>query len=473
MNDKREGGVIGLVVENYVGAKELRVSLYTGNNIIGGPNGAGKSSGINAVSNIFGGKKLTPPMPLHDGEDAFKLKATLNDLGLVVTRSGKMSKNGILNESVTVVSAEGDKKERPQEILDDLLGGHSVALESLSEMPQKKQIELLRQMTGLDFTELDKERALRYQQRTLANGEIKAFEARIKASTPHEGVPDVPIVIVDLMEELRVLRSTAQKNDEERSCLEESTSAVSLICAKQDAISVEIDRLKKEEAELNDQLTEAIEVKDRLAEEVEALVDPDIEEAEQRISGVDDINEKVRENLLRAELVTSLEDVKETKATLDSLIDSIDAVKKGQLESAILPVAGMSFDDDGVYIGGIPLEQCSHGEQMDVDVAVVLARNPEVPIILIHQGSLYDMEHLDALDKIAKDQGIYVVLEMVMNSIEDANRVGAIVYMEDGVGLLPGSAEWKKAERTEKERAQEEDAKNDDSAPEAKGPFDD
>ncbi len=72
---------------------------------------------------------------------------------------------------------------------------------------------------------------------------------------------------------------------------------------------------------------------------------------------------------------------------------------------------------------------------MDVDIAIAIAQNPKVPIILINEGSRYDKIHRGKLDKVAKKHGVYVFFERVIDTEEDAEREGVAVFMKDGVGI--------------------------------------
>jgi len=99
---KKKGGTIDLLVENYKKIKHLHVLLVPGCTEIGGPNGAGKSSGLDAVSNLFGGKKLTPSEPVREGEEGYDLHMKLNELGLALSRTGVLQEDGSLKEEFIV-----------------------------------------------------------------------------------------------------------------------------------------------------------------------------------------------------------------------------------------------------------------------------------------------------------------------------------------------------------------------------------
>ena len=443
----KKGGVIDLIVHNYKKIKDLHVTLEAGNNQIGGPNGAGKSSGLDAVANLFGGKALTPSDPIREGAKGFELQATLEDLGLLIKRHGTLDKKGQLKEELIVTNAEGvsagEALRRPQELLDRLVEGRSFVLQSLMEMTRAKRIALLQQITGLDFTALDTKRAQAHEARTNANRDVKRLQALLDGSPEYEDAPDEPVSVSSLMDELEAREMANQINEEKREEVESLGARVDKERLALNLLSVQRASLKKqlaalEEEDKDQQNTLEAAIKEETAADTAAakLVDADTDEIRKQITDADEINEMVRANGSRLTLVVEREAAVNQAATLSQIIEDCDVEKQVALEETKFPVEGMTFDSDGVYLNGRSLDQASQVEQMNVDIGVAIAQNPKLPIILINKGSLYDRGHREELDRIAKDNGVYVFFERVIDTLEEAQEEGVAVYMEDGVGTI-------------------------------------
>ena len=448
MTEKTKGGTIELWVQDYKGVRELHTTLVMGLNAIGGPNGAGKSSGVDAVANIFGGKELTPEKPIRAGADGFRLEAMIAELGLKIVREGVLREDGQIDERLIVTEAEGlgagTPLRRPQEILDKLMGNKSVVLQSVSSLPTAKQIELLKRITGLDFSRLDADRGLAYEQRRRVKIRKADKDSRIDAMEVYSDVPGELVSVSDLLAALTERREYNDMIDLEESTLAELKHDRSDLVADAQLLEKRVAALRAELASTESEWGRArVAISDANAEierksaELEEMHRQDEEEIEQQISGAEEINTKVRSNSQRVALVGERDELTTQIDSLAKRIMAIDNEKAAQLASAAFPVPGMTFDAEGVYLKGIPLEQCSHVEQINVDVAIALALKPEVPIILIHDGSLYDAKARAALDKLARKNGVYVVFERVMDSIAEAYDAGAVVYMQDGIGLDP------------------------------------
>jgi hypothetical protein len=90
-------------------------------------------------------------------------------------------------------------------------------------------------------------------------------------------------------------------------------------------------------------------------------------------------------------------------------------------------VDGLSFDDSGVLLNGLPFSQASQAEQLRVSVAMGFAQNPELKVLLVRDGSLLDGNSLNLLDQMARDHDGQVWIERVGEGDQCA------VIIEDGV----------------------------------------
>jgi len=449
---KKQGGTIDLLVENYKKISHLHVVLVPGCTEIGGPNGAGKSSGLNAVSNLFGGAKLTPPEPVHEWAEGYELSMKLNELGLALSRTGVLQEDGSLKEEFVVTPlegvAEGQAQPRPKALLDKLMGSHSMVLKPLIEMSNADRIALLQRCAGLDFTELDAKHAEIYSQRTDINRATESLKNRLEAMPSYPDTPKLLVSVADLMAELEQQREDNAENDRIRRDLDADNDRLEVAAGHHAYLvnveeaawaAVEVAQKAAEEAKQIAEKAKGLLGSDReankiLRNNVASLKDFDLDPLNSQIAGSEEVNNQIKANLDRDDVASKLVASKDEGVKLTGKLREIDDEKKKLLADAKIP-GGLSWEDGVVRLKNKPLEQASQVEQMDVDIAISIAQNPDVPIILVNQGSLYDRVHRGKLDKVAKKHGVYVFFERVIDTEEEAKAEGVAVFMRDGTGI--------------------------------------
>ena len=435
---KKKGGTIDLLVENYKAAKHLHVVLVPGCNEIGGPNGAGKSSGLDAAANIFGGTKLTPPEPIHEGAEGYYLDVKLSELGLHITRTGTLDEEGKLREELIVAPLEGEGAGRglgrPMELLKTLLGAHSIVLKPLLELSNADRIALLQRCAGLDFADADAKADEIYKERTGVNSKTEALKNRVEAMPSYPDAPKDLVSITDLISKRDALQEANAANYRAQRDLEDKENVVAQIKQEAERLQIQADEAAASAEEGSRALKEAVTILDEARAEVAKLKDVDIDPLNQQIAGAETVNEQVRANTERVEVAAHYTASKDRGTELTGKLREISDWKKQQLADAKIP-GGLSLEEGAVRLKNKPLEQASQVERMDVDIAIAIAQNPKVPIILINEGSRYDKIHRGKLDKVAKKHGVYVFFERVIDTEEDAEREGVAVFMKDGVGI--------------------------------------
>jgi ABC-type glutathione transport system ATPase component len=142
---------------------------------------------------------------------------------------------------------------------------------------------------------------------------------------------------------------------------------------------------------------------------------------------VEQINNRVRDNVARQQLADNLAAAKAKAEDLTKKIKQLDAERVELIASAKFPVPGLGFSDDGVpTYQGIPLEQASGAQKIRVGMAVALAMNPKLKIVLVRDASLLDSDNMAIIAEMAEAAGAQVWLERVGTA--DA---GAVI-IEDG-----------------------------------------
>jgi len=438
MATKKQGGTIDLLVENYKRIKHLHVILVPGCTEIGGPNEAGKSSGLNAVSNLFGGKKLTPSEPVHEGAPGYALSMKLNELGLGLARTGVLQEDGSLKEEFIVTPLEGvaagSALPRPKELMDKLIGAHSMVLKPLIGMANADRIALLQRCAGLDFTALDANREEIYTRRTQVNHATDALKNRVDAMPSYPDAPTLMVSVTDLMAELNKQNAGNAENRASRRELEDKRLELEDTKKYRDSLQSQAEDAQARWVSSKNEYAAADKKYKAMQVSVAKLKDFDLGPINIQIAGAEEVNNQIRSNADRVKAAAEYTAYKDESTGLTGQLREIDDEKKKLLAEAKIP-GGLSWEDGVVRLKNKPLEQASQVEQMDADIAISIAQNPDVPIILVNQGSLYDRVHRGKLDKVAKKHGVYVFFERVIDTEEEAKAEGIAVFMRDGVGI--------------------------------------
>lgn len=383
---------------------------------ISGKNRQGKSSVLDSIAMALGGKDQQGAMPIRKGQDKGKIVVTL-DNGMVVTRTLTAS-----GGSLSITSAEGMKYPSPQAMLDKLVGTLSFDPMAFVDMKPTDQRETLKRLVGVDTKDLDEARQETYDERTVVNRTVGQQKARLAGMTLHADAPTAEISVVDLMEKLAIADEVNTAADKASRSVDEAQRGVASWTADVARLEMELDLAKNNLRIMTDLLTAA---ESEAAAARNKVVD--ITPIREQIQGSEEINRKVRANAERSKLLADLRDSEAESERLTKRIDAIDAEKIDRLTSAKFPVDGLSFDESGVLFGGIPFNQASSAEQIRVSVAMGLAMNPALKVLLVRNGSLMDEDALALVSEMAQAAGAQVWIERV----DSTGTVGIVI--EDGM----------------------------------------
>jgi DNA repair exonuclease SbcCD ATPase subunit len=396
--------------------------------VIGGKNGQGKTSVLDSIEFALGGRKTFPHRPIRDGADGASVVLELDDL--IVTRKFKGGIGEDWRSTVTVESKEGAVFRSPQTMLDKLIGKLSFDPLAFVRMSPKEQSESLRELVGVDTSELDDKRADLYTGRSEVNREIKHMAAEYQSMTEYPDAPETEINISELLDKLDAINEKRYEADKlaelERKIRQKADDA----SRKIDDIDKKIEELVTKRRETLGWQESAYKEADELLERFETDFGEDMGDplaVREEIDSAEEINVKVRNNLGKTEKKLLLDDRRSDSKKLTEMIEDIDEEKRLMLADIEFPVEGLSFSERGVTFGGVPFDQASSAEQLRVSVAMGLALNPKLKVVLIRDGSLLDEDSLAMVSDIAAEAGAQVWIEMVSTGDE------VTVIIEDGM----------------------------------------
>lgn len=415
--------IVKLTAENI--KRLTAVEIQPGGHVvkISGKNGAGKSSVLDAMMYALAGGKHLPDKPVRAGQEKASVTLDLGDL--IVTR--RFTAAG--GSSLYVETKEGARFPSPQAILDTLVGRLSFDPLAFTRLDDAKKVEALRELTGLDFSDIEKRRADLYAERTVVNRNTASLKARLECCPPFldgelidTAALDAEILAANTAaaeyrnltqmlenEESALLRMDQDITDTTRRLIELQTRLEGLQTQREEmmqrrfGISLKIEEIKKSR---DGKLTrEALET-----------------ERQQAVNH----NRIIEDGRVTQSIRESWEAALAESHRLSEAINALDAEKELRVSQAAMPLPGLSFGDGIVTYNGLPLSQASQAEQIRVSVAIAMALNPKLRVIRITDGSLLDSESMRILDDLAREKDYQVWMEVV----DESGKVGVVI--DDG-----------------------------------------
>jgi chromosome segregation ATPase len=412
--------IIHLYAENL---KKLRVvQIAPKDNLVQvtGKNGSGKTSVLDSILFALGGKDAIQERPIRQGEDKARIRLDLGDI--IVER--KFSAAG--GTTLTVENAEGARFPSPQAMLDKLIGELSFDPLAFSHMKSREQYEELKRVAKIELdiekienqnkADFDKRRDLNRREKELASA-----AAAIAIQYPDMTGPVDTVALVRKVEDAGKHNANLQAEAVRRkSVYDKNGVAMARVEELEGLLAEAKDRAAKLQAEI---------------EGFKPLPDIiDVTDLREEIRGAEAKNADFRKRAEKQKLVEQAEATAKQSDEITRQIESRNAEKARAIESAAMPVPGLSLEDGRVLLNGIPFDQCSSAEQLRTSVAIAMAANPKLRVIRIKDGSLLDDDGLRVIQELAATQDYQVWIERV----DSSGKIG--IVMEDGAVRVDNDA---------------------------------
>ena len=402
-----------LEIENVKRVKAVTIEpTSNGLTILGGNNNQGKTSVLDAIAWALGGNKYKPSKPARDGSmNPPTLRLELSN-GLIVERKGK-------NSDLKVTDPSGQKA--GQQLLDSFVEELALNLPKFIESSAKDKANTLLQIIGVGekLWELDrKEERLYNERRTI--GQIADQKKKYAAEQPH--FPEAPnelVSIADLIHEQQEILARNGENAKKRQNRENIVNSLHLSEARLKQLK---EQLAQEEATHESLMSDYIAAN----KSIEDLVDESTEEIEESIANIEEINRKVRANLDKEK---AEEDAKQYKSQYDKLSVEIQDVRDERtslLDSADLPLPGLSVEDGELVFEGQKWDNMSGSQQLRVATAIVRKLKPECGFVLLDKLEQMDIPTLNEFGKWLESEGLQAIATRVSSGEE------CQIIIEDG-----------------------------------------
>lgn len=390
--------IVSLEVQNVQRIRAVRIEPHGATVILGGRNAQGKTSILDAIEMAIAGGRHISERPVRDGARQGQIVVDLGEL--VVERT--IGKTG---STLVVKDRDGVKQRSPQAILDALCS--KVAFDPLvfyREDPEK-QNELLRRLVGIDFSDSTRQREALYNTRTETGRKAKAVRAQSEGMMVPGDTPEKPVELDAL---LLQLREAHQSQTAARQQADKLAAAERDVSSAETAVEAARAALKQAEVRAAAARMRRTQIQ---GEPAPVVVDPS--GIERQVQNAQAINRNVDKRRRRDELELEANNLDMIVEELTGAIEAIDQQQREQLAAVKYPVDGLSLGESGPLFKGLPLEQASGAERLRVSVAIGLALNPRLKVLLVRDASLLDDQSLALVGEMAEKAGAQVWLERV------------------------------------------------------------
>lgn len=403
--------------------KRIKAVQFTpsadGLTIIGGKNANGKTSVLDGIVYALGGEKYRPKNFNREGSAVpGKIRIELSN-GLIVERSGK-------NATLKVTDPSGQKA--GQKLLNEFIEPLALNLPKFLNASDKEKGEALLQIIGVgeELAELDKKENLIYGERTLVGRDA---DKKSKLAEALEYYPDAPEELVSASDLIKQQQEILAKNGENQ----RKRERVKEITFEKHRIFDEAQRLEQQIADLQARLDERKKAYEKVTEDEEIamkdaaqLEDENTTEIEESIANIEEINRRVRANLTKANAVDEAEQLRNEYNKMTDELEAVRNQRKALLDSADLPLEGLSVNDGALVYNGQQWSDMSGAEQLIVATAIVRKLNPECGFVLMDKLEQMDTDTLAEFGTWLEGEGLQVIATRVSTGEECS------IIIEDG-----------------------------------------
>ena len=415
-----------LEAENIKRIKALTLTpAPTGLTVIGGRNNQGKTSSLDAIAWVLGGDRYRPTQAQRDGSLVPPMVRATLDNGIVVERSGK-------NGSLKVTDPSG--KKAGQALLNTFVEQLALDLPKFMAASSREKASTLLRIIGLEdeVERLERQEKELYDQRH-AIGQIADQKAKCAKELPrYADAPNEPVSAYELIQKQQAILAQNGENQRKRERAAQLTA--------------EQERVGKELALLEERYKALCADCEIAAKDALDLLDESTAELENSIREIEAINAKVRTNQEKARAEATAKEYADQYSGLTAQIEDVRGQKIRLLESADLPLPGLSVENGELIYQGRPWDCMSGSDQLKVSAAIVRALKPECGFVLLDKLEQMDLETMREFSAWMEAEGLQGIATRVSTGgecsilIEDGLAVAA-----DGRGTDKdaGASAWK------------------------------
>lgn len=400
-------------LENVKRIKAVNVEPQeNGLTVIGGRNNQGKTSVLDAIAWALGGDKFKPSSAMREGSNVPPVLQIKLSNGLIVERRGK-------NSDLKVIDPSGNRA--GQQLLNEFVSQFALDIPKFMESNNKKKADILLQIIGVgdQLFELEQKEEELYNKRRYIG---QLADSKKKHAAEMTSYPDAPIDLISasqLIQEQQEILARNGENQRKREKVVELKREYDLIDNEIRSLQSKIRELVDKRNKLSDDL--------RIAEtNARDLQDESTAELEKSIADIDIVNSRVRANLDKMHAETEAKQYIEQYDDLTNQIDKVRKEKYDLLNSAELPLPGLSVENGELTYNGFKWDNLSGSDQLKVTTAIVRKLNPNCGFVLLDKLEQMDEETLREFGEWLEAEGLQAIATRVSTGGECS------IIIEDG-----------------------------------------
>ena len=400
-------------LENVKRIKAVNVEPQeNGLTVIGGRNNQGKTSVLDAIAWALGGDKFKPSSAMREGSNVPPVLQIKLSNGLIVERRGK-------NSDLKVIDPSGNRA--GQQLLNEFVSQFALDIPKFMESNNKKKADILLQIIGVgdQLFELEQKEEELYNKRRYIG---QLADSKKKHAAEMTSYPDAPIDLISasqLIQEQQEILARNGENQRKREKVVELKREYDLLDNEISSLQAKLRELTDKRNKLSDDL--------RIAEtNARDLQDESTAELEKSIADIDIVNSRVRANLDKMHAETEAKQYTEQYDDLTNQIDKVRKEKYDLLNSAELPLPGLSVENGELTYNGFKWDNLSGSDQLKVTTAIVRKLNPNCGFVLLDKLEQMDEETLREFGEWLETEGLQAIATRVSTGGECS------IIIEDG-----------------------------------------
>lgn len=419
-----------LQVENVKRVKAVSLEpSANGLTVIGGKNGQGKTSVLDAIAWALGGDRYRPSNAEREGSTLPPhIKLELSN-GLTVERSGK-------NSALKVVDTTGNRS--GQQLLNEFVEQLAIDLPRFLRASNREKADTLLQVIGVG----DQVRSLEVKEKEVYNrrhmiGQEADRKRKYADELPHyPAAPNEPVSASQLIRQQQDILARNGENQRKRMRANQIEHEYGRTAAHVSLLRSQLADAEKQLQQLEADL--AIAQKDALD-----LQDESTDEIERSLQEIEQINIQVRANCDREKAEQDAAHYAQQYQDLTKELEEIRHDKYALLDSAKLPLPGLSVEDGELTYNGKKWDCMSGADQLIAATAIVRAINPKCGFVLLDKLEQLDADTLLSFGSWLEEQGLQAIATRVSTGPECS------IIIEDGFAApeqpkAATTAGWKK-----------------------------
>lgn len=416
-----------LQVENVKRVKAVALEpSANGLTVIGGKNGQGKTSVLDAIAWALGGDRYRPSNAEREGSTLPPhIKLELSN-GLTVERSGK-------NSALKVVDTTGNRS--GQQLLNEFVEQLAIDLPRFLRASNREKADTLLQVIGVG----DQVRSLEVKEKEVYNrrhmiGQEADRKRKYADELPHyPAAPNEPVSASQLIRQQQDILARNGENQRKRMRANQIEHEYGRTAAHVSLLRSQLADAEKQLQQLEADL--AIAQKDALD-----LQDESTDEIERSLQEIEQINIQVRANCDREKAEQDAAHYAQQYQDLTKELEEIRHDKYALLDSAKLPLPGLSVEDGELTYNGKKWDCMSGADQLIAATAIVRAINPKCGFVLLDKLEQLDADQLHMFGVWLQSQQLQVIATRVSTGPECS------IIIEDGfvASEQPAAQGWQK-----------------------------